>query len=87
MPAESLAADFGYRGREWRLRNAARDSARLSLSMLRQSLEILAQADGQLKSARTDKRVVLEQPLKKEETGCRGYGKPLWWRENTTRSA
>ena len=61
VPAESLAADFGYRGREWRLRNAARDSARLSLSMLRQSLEILAQADGQLKSARTDKRVVLEQ--------------------------
>ena len=61
VPAESLAADFGYRGREWRLRNAARDSARLSLPMLRQSLEILAQADGQLKSARTDKRVVLEQ--------------------------
>lgn len=59
--ATELAADFGYKGREWRLRNAARDSVPLSLSMLRQSLELLAQADSRLKSSRTDKRVVLEQ--------------------------
>ncbi len=61
VPAESLAADFGYRGKEFRLRNAARDCARLSLPLLRESLEVLARADGLLKSSRTDKRIVLEQ--------------------------
>jgi len=34
VPAESLAAEFKYRGREFVLRNAARDSARLSLPTL-----------------------------------------------------
>lgn len=63
VQAESLAADFGCRGREFRLRNAARDCARLSLAALRESLEVLAQADGLLKSSRTDKRVVLEQTV------------------------
>ena len=61
VPADSLAADFGYRGKEFRLRNAARDCARLPLGVLRQSLEVLAQADETMKSTRMDKRVVLEQ--------------------------
>ncbi|MCI9414071.1 MAG: DNA polymerase III subunit delta [Clostridiales bacterium] len=61
VPAASLSADFQYRGREFRLRNAARDCARLSLPVLRDSLEVLAQADLKLKSSRTDKRTVLEQ--------------------------
>lgn len=65
IQAAELAPDFGYKGREWRLRNAARDCARLSLSTLRESLEILAKADGMLKSSRTDKRVVLEQTAAK----------------------
>ena len=34
VPAASLSADFQYRGREFRLRNAARDCARLSLPVL-----------------------------------------------------
>lgn len=59
--AVELAAEFGCKGREWRLRNAARDCERLPLPMLRQSLEVLAQADARLKSSRTDKRIVLEQ--------------------------
>lgn len=61
LPAESLAADFAYRGREFRLRYAARDSARIPLPVLRQSLEVLADADRRLKSTRADKRVVLEE--------------------------
>lgn len=59
--AETVADAFSYRGREFRLRNAARDCARIPMNVLRGSLEILAQADIQLKSSRTDKRVVLEQ--------------------------
>ena len=54
-------SDFAYRGKEFRLRNAARDCARLSVSMLRECLEVLAEADTRLKSSRADKRVVLEE--------------------------
>lgn len=59
--ADTLTADFQYRGKEFRLRNAARDASRLSIDVLRRSLDTLAQADLRLKSSRTDKRVVLEQ--------------------------
>lgn len=62
-PAESLAADFAYKGREFRLRNAARDAARLSLPALRECLDVLAEADMRLKSSRMDKRTVLEQAV------------------------
>ncbi len=63
--AESLAGAFAYRGKEFRLRNAARDSASIPLPVLRKSLETLAEADRMLKSSRTDKRVVLEQTAAK----------------------
>lgn len=65
MQADTLTADFSYRGREFRLRNAARDAARIPLGTLRSSLEILAKADIALKSSRTDKRVVLEETAAK----------------------
>ncbi|MDD2362732.1 MAG: DNA polymerase III subunit delta [Oscillospiraceae bacterium] len=61
--AESLVEDFSYRGKEFLLRNAARDCARIPLPVLRESLETLAQADRKLKSTRTDNRVVLEQTI------------------------
>lgn len=58
----ALAADFpGYRGKEFRLQNAARDARRLELHTLRQSLEILAQADGAFKTGRGSDWVLLEQ--------------------------
>ena len=61
---ETLAQDFrGYKGREWRLGNAARDVRRMSKEALRDFLEILAQADTALKSGRVDDRVVLEQTV------------------------
>ena len=59
--ADTLANDFAYRGKEFRLRNAARDCSRLSLGVLRGSLDVLAAADTQMKSSRTDKRVLLEE--------------------------
>ena len=62
--AGALAADFkSYKGKEFRLRNAARDAARLSVPALRDSLEILAGADRRLKTGRADERVLLEQTV------------------------
>lgn len=62
--AESLAADIkSYKGKEFRLRNAARDAGRMSVGMLRDSLEILAQADNDLKFNSKDARVLLEQTV------------------------
>ena len=62
-PVESLSEDFAYKGKEFRLRHAARDAAKLSLPALRECLEVLAQADMRLKSTRMDKRTVLEQTV------------------------
>ncbi len=57
----TIAETFGYRGREFVLRAAAKDCARLSTDTLRQSLETLADADRRLKSAAQNKRTILEQ--------------------------
>lgn len=62
-PAD-LAADFkSYKGREWKLRNAARDAAAVSVETLRDALEILAKTDAALKSGRTDHRTLLEETV------------------------
>ncbi len=65
VPADSLAPDFKstYKGKEWRLRNAARTVSRLSTEMLRDCVAILADADTALKSGRGDGRVILEQTV------------------------
>ncbi len=57
-----LAADFpSYKGKEFRLQNAARDCRRLELSALRQALDILAQADTAMKTGYGQDRMLLEQ--------------------------
>ena len=62
-PADSLAADFSvYKGKEFRLRNAARDASRMSVEMLRDCLAILARADNALKLGQGD-WVLLEQAV------------------------
>lgn len=58
-----IAADFNYRGREFRVRNALRDSRGASLSGLADCLGLLMRADGRVKGTRADKRTVLEQLL------------------------
>jgi DNA polymerase-3 subunit delta len=64
VSADSLAADFkSYKGKEFRLRNAARDAGRMSVAMLRDSLEILARADNDMKFSGKDNRTVLEQAV------------------------
>ena len=61
--AEDLAKDFNYRGKEFRLRNAARDASRLDIERLREQLDLLYEADCKLKGSRVDSRVVLEQTI------------------------
>ncbi len=60
-----LVQDFDYKGKEFKLKYAERDSANLSVTMLRQSLQLLLEADIALKSARTEGRLILEQLLAK----------------------
>lgn len=52
---------FNYARKEFRLTNAARDSKRYSVAMLRQSLDALLKTDVALKSARGDRRLALEK--------------------------
>lgn len=62
VPAGTLATEFkSYKGKEWKLNNATRDAARLSVPLLRDSLEMLADADRALKSRSGDQWVYLEQ--------------------------
>lgn len=59
--AETLVEEFDYKGKAFRLRYAARDCSHMSLEALRESLELLAQADRRLKSSTGDKKTVLEE--------------------------
>lgn len=65
VQAETLVEEFDYKGKVFRLRYASRDCSRLSLESLRESLDILAQADRRLKSTAADKKTVLEETAAK----------------------
>lgn len=58
-----IAEDFGYRGREFRVKNALRDSARYSVEFLHKALSLLEEADYRLKSSRADSRLIVEQAV------------------------
>lgn len=53
------AKAFNYRGREFRLSNAARDASKLSIIQLRNALEILSEADEKLKTNYEESKVRL----------------------------
>lgn len=59
--AKTPAEHFEYRGREFLLSNAERDVKKFSTQMLRESLDALLAADTALKSARGDRRLVMEK--------------------------
>lgn len=61
--AAQAAEELGYRGREFRIRNALRDADRFSKSTLRGFLRLLIEADYALKSTRRDPAVVLQETL------------------------
>ena len=62
--ATDLGQVFSYRGREFRLRNAARDCRALSVTALRESLRLLSLADTRMKSGGSgQQRLVLEETV------------------------
>lgn len=61
--ADAAAQFYDYEKKEFRLRNAARDASKLSFETVSQCIEILAQADSQLKGSPIDGRLVLEKTL------------------------
>ncbi len=65
QPVSSLTQHFDYKGKEFKLRSAERDSANLSMTVLKNSLQLFLEADIALKSTRTDSRVIMEQLLAK----------------------
>nr|WP_319488438.1 DNA polymerase III subunit delta [uncultured Caproiciproducens sp.] len=52
---------FDYSRKEFRLTNAERDAKKLTTPMLRQSIQVLLGADTALKSARGNRRIVMEK--------------------------
>lgn len=65
FPPEDVGKYYNYKGREFALRNAIRDCANLSINQLRDSLDVLMQADNSLKSTGVDKKLVLEETMVK----------------------
>lgn len=63
--AEKIAEFYNYKGKEFRLTNAAKSSSSLSFDAITECIEILADADATMKSSAFDKRLVLEQTLVK----------------------
>lgn len=62
--AESMAAHFkSYKGKEWKLKSAARDCGRQTIDALRTCLQILAETDTALKLRSGEEWVLLEQTV------------------------
>lgn len=62
---DDVAKHYNYRGREFALRNASRDCAKLSENQLRKSLDEIMNTDLKLKSTATDKKLLLEELIVK----------------------
>lgn len=57
------AADFGYKGREFVMKNAFRDARKTTPAHLRKCLCILRQADLECKSTRLDQKIIIEKAI------------------------
>lgn len=58
-----VAAHFGYKGREFVVRNAFRDAGKKNPGHLRKCLKILEEADLSTKSTRLDTRIIIEKAI------------------------
>ena len=65
IPDSEIASVFGYKGREFLIRNAARDGSYMSIEALRLALDLLSEADEKLKSTGIDDKLVLEETVAK----------------------
>ncbi len=63
--AEDVSKYYNYAGKEFRLTNAARNSAQLTFDDIGKCIEILVDADTAMKSTATDKRLILEKTIVK----------------------
>lgn len=57
--------DFNYRGRDFAVKNAFRDCRSMSIEKLRYSISVLSDCDIDMKSKRTDPKVMLETAITK----------------------
>lgn len=64
-----VASDYGYRGREFVIRNAMRDSSRIPIERLRYCLRVLSDCDIDMKSKKTDSRILLETAITRMLSG------------------
>lgn len=60
-----LAQYFSYRGREFLIRNAARDCRNIGVRNLRNAIDVLAETDEKMKSTSIDKNTLLEETVAK----------------------
>lgn len=63
--ASDILDDYSYRGRDFAVKNAMRDCSRIPIEKLRACIEILSECDADMKSKRTDQRLLLEAALSK----------------------
>lgn len=59
--SDFLKEAYAYKGKEFRLKNAARDASRLDISKIRKCLELLCEADRQIKLRISDEKIILEK--------------------------
>lgn len=62
---KQVAEDFGYRGRDFAVRNAFRDCRSMPIEKLRYSIKLLSDCDISLKSKRVNQRVLVEEAMTK----------------------
>lgn len=60
-----LSNYFQYKGREFLIKNAARDCRSISFDNLRKAIDVLSQTDEMLKSTSVDKNLLLEEAVAK----------------------
>ncbi|MBC8570788.1 DNA polymerase III subunit delta [Zongyangia hominis] len=60
---KDILEHFDYKGRDFRVRNAVRDSSRFTKTTLFEILEVLSRTDEKLKSAKGDRNIMLEQAV------------------------
>lgn len=61
--AEDVAKYYNYKGKEFRLTNAARNGSKMSFEDISECIEILAQADMAMKSSSVSNRLILEKTV------------------------
>ncbi len=60
---EEVMKIFNYGKNDFRLKNGAKNSSKMSIGMLRESIETLAKADEKLKSTSIEPRLILEETM------------------------